>query len=68
MFENFKKQQLGEIREVIIEELVDDFYIGHSKNYIKVYIKKGNQTDLINEVENVKVQAIFKDGVLGIII
>lgn len=68
MFENFNKQQIGKTCEVIIEELVDGFYVGHSKIFTKVYINKENQPDLINEVKNVKLKSIFKDGVLGTIV
>lgn len=64
-FKNFNEKQIGKTCEVVVEELVDDFYVGHSRNFTKVYISKENQPDLINEVKNVKLESIFKDGVLG---
>lgn len=67
MFENFNKQQIGKVFEVIVEELVDDYYIGHSKNYVKVFVKKEGEADLTNEIINVKVLSLYKDGVLGVI-
>ena len=68
MFDNFNKQQIGKVFEVVIEEFVDGYFIGHSKNYTKVYIKKENEADLTNEIVNVKVLSFYKNGVAGIII
>ncbi|MDD2445337.1 MAG: tRNA (N(6)-L-threonylcarbamoyladenosine(37)-C(2))-methylthiotransferase MtaB [Clostridia bacterium] len=64
---NFNRNQIRKIHEVIVEELHDDFYTGHSRNYTKVYIKNNN-AQLKNKVVKVKVVSVYKDGVIGEII
>ena len=53
-----KKQNLT----VLVEELVDGYYIGHTENYIKCYI---NSECKIGEFVQVKIIKSFKDGALA---
>ena len=46
--------------EKIVETKKEEYFIGHTSNYIKVYIKSNN----LNEICNVKLVKIFKDGML----
>lgn len=60
--QNYFKKCINNLEEIIIEEEKDDFYIGHTSNYIKVYLK-GNYE--INQIYNVKLKNNYKDGILG---
>lgn len=61
---NYLEKNINKMHSVIIETKKDDYFIGHTSNYIKVYIKN----DDVSEVETVKLIKIFKDGMLGEII
>ena len=50
---------------VIIEEFKNGYYIGHTSNYIKVYIKEECE---LNKVYEIILDSIYKDGILGSII
>lgn len=49
---------------VLIEEKVEDFYVGHSENYIKCYIPAENL--LPNTFVNVKILKKFRDGAVAV--
>ncbi len=50
----------GKTFEILIEEKVGDFYIGHTENFIKAYLKgKGLK---INKIVKGKLKSAFKDG------
>ena len=54
---------------VLIEEKIDDFYVGYSENYIRIYIpakKLGEQ--VINKIFKVKIKKLYKDGAIAKII
>ena len=50
--------------DLLVEEKVGDYFVGHTENYIKVYVK---DTLKENEIVKVKILQPFKDGALGII-
>lgn len=52
--------------EVLIEEKEGEFFVGHTKTYIKCYIKEENL--LPNSIVSVKLKEIYKDGVIAKII
>ena len=56
--ENFIKN--NKVAKVLIEEKVENFYVGYSENYIKCYIKAND--DIINQVVNVKIVKLYIDG------
>lgn len=49
---------------VLIEEKIDDFYVGHSENYIKCYI--ASEKLLPNTFVNVKIIKKFRDGAIAV--
>jgi len=55
----FLNKFIGTTMEVLFEEERDGFYIGHSKNYIKVKIK--TDKNIKNELYNVIIESVEKD-------
>ncbi|MBO5323008.1 MAG: tRNA (N(6)-L-threonylcarbamoyladenosine(37)-C(2))-methylthiotransferase MtaB [Oscillospiraceae bacterium] len=53
---------VGKPVEVLFEEEDGEYWIGHAPNYVKIYAKGEN---LHNQVRNVTVTEIFRDGLLG---
>lgn len=66
--EKLKEKYIKKCRKgyhsVLIEEQVDDFYVGHSENYIKCYILAENL--LLNTFVNVKIIKKFRDGAIAV--
>ena len=62
MSRNYRQGLVGSVHEVLFEEAEGDFFTGHAPNYVKVYSKGEG---LHNEIRNVRVTAVFKDGVMG---
>lgn len=54
---------IGKELEVLLETQQDDIADGISREHVRVYIKENLAP--LNEIVNVKVKSIFKDGVLG---
>ena len=65
--EKLKEKYINKCRKryhsVLIEEKVDDFYVGYSENYIKCYIPAENL--LLNSFVNVKIVKKFRDGAIA---
>lgn len=62
---NFVSKNKNEV--VLIEEKIDDYYIGYSKNYIRCYIQAQslkNKDEIIDSIVDVKILSPFKDGAL----
>lgn len=59
----FLESQRNLTQEVLIEEKVDDFWVGHSGNFIKCYIEAKNQQIEPNEIVLARVGDVFRDGV-----
>ncbi len=49
---------------VLLEEREGEFIKGHTTNYINVYVKT-NKEGIENEIVNVKINDIYKDGLTG---
>ena len=64
LFDEFLKKNNN--LSVLIEENEKGFLVGHSKNFIKVYIKSENFS--IGDIVTVKIKEKFLDGVLGVFI
>ena len=62
MSENYRRNLIGTRHAVLFEETENGLFTGHAPNYVKVYVEG---TDLHNEVRNVEILDIFRDGVLG---
>ena len=62
MSEAYRNAQIGTVQEVLFEEPAQQHFVGHTPNYIKVYVPEEN---LHNQIRSVRVTALFADGVLG---
>ena len=61
----YREKLIGTTQEVLFEETDGEYFTGHAINYVKVYAEGEN---LHNEIREVIVTKIYKDGVFGIII
>jgi len=52
------------IVSVLLEEREGEFIKGHTTNYINVYVKTDKE-GIENEIVNVKIRGIYKDGLVG---
>jgi len=62
--QNFSHRFLGKTMTVLWEKQSDEFWSGHTDNYIKVYTKTNK--DLTNQLLPVKLVEVREDGVWGI--
>ena len=62
MSEDYRRNLVGTTHAVLFEEMEGDFFTGHAPNYVKIYAEG---EALHNEVRNVEILDIFRDGVLG---
>ena len=62
MSEEYRTALIGTTQSVLFEELDGEFYTGHAPNYVKIYAKG---EDLHNQVREVTITGIFRDGVVG---
>ena len=58
----YRENLVGTELEVLFEEEEKGYFTGHAPNYVKVYAKGEN---LHNQVRNVRLTAVYEDGVLG---
>lgn len=65
MHNDYLTKNINMTQKVVTEQLEDDYVVGHTQNYIKVYLPK--QTNLYDLI-NVKLIKIFKDGMLAEIV
>ena len=65
MSASYRSALIGKELEVLFEEAEGEFYTGHAPNYVKVYVKGG---DLHNQIRNVTVTGLYRDGVMGTVI
>ena len=62
MSKAYREKLVGTIQPVLFEEKDGDFFTGHAPNYVKVYMEGEN---LHNQVRDVEITAVYKDGVIG---
>ncbi|MBQ8833581.1 MAG: tRNA (N(6)-L-threonylcarbamoyladenosine(37)-C(2))-methylthiotransferase MtaB [Oscillospiraceae bacterium] len=62
MSREYRGRLVGTTQAVLFEEKDGEFYTGHAPNYVKVYAE-GEK--LHNELRNVKITALYRDGVTG---
>ena len=62
MNRNYRNAQIGTVAEVLFEETEDAYDVGHTPNYMKVYVPA---TGRHNEILSVKITDIHEDGLLG---
>lgn len=58
----YHEAMMGKVYPVLFEQVEHGHYTGHAPNYVKVYAKG---EDLHNEVRNVKITGLFREGVVG---
>ena len=58
----YRKSHIGTVAEVLFEETVDGFDIGHTPDYLKVYVPAAGRH---NVVLPVYITEIYADGLLG---
>jgi threonylcarbamoyladenosine tRNA methylthiotransferase MtaB len=63
---SFLQNMISKNQSVLFEERVGDFYIGHTPNYVKVYVR--TEATLHNQVHSVKLTALCSDGMEGILL
>ena len=61
----YRADMVGQTVSVLFEEPSDDLFTGHAPNYVKVYAEGA---DLHNEIRNVRIKAVYQDGVIGEIV
>jgi threonylcarbamoyladenosine tRNA methylthiotransferase MtaB len=59
----FREKYLGKVMPVLFEQKTRGLWSGLTDNYIRVYIK--NNKDLSNRIIPVKLERLYKDGVIG---
>ena len=62
MSREYRQSLVGTSQSVLFEDKEGNYFTGHAPNYVKVYAEGEN---LHNEIRNVKITGIFKDGVFG---
>ena len=64
MSREYRENLTHSVHAVLFEEAEGDFFTGHAPNYVKVYARGEN---LHNEIRDVRITGMYKDGVLGVI-
>ena len=64
MSRSYREKLIGTKLEVLFEETDGAYFTGHAPNYVKVYAEGEN---LHNEIREVTVTEIHKDGVIGLL-
>ena len=67
MKNNFIKNNIGKIHEVIIENQKNGYYLAHTKNFILCYIKSNNKLET-NSYQKVIIKELFGDGAIAEIV
>ena len=62
MKKEYEASMAGTAQEVLFEETAGEFAVGHTPNYLKVYVRAG---DLHNQIFPVRLTETFRDGMLG---
>jgi threonylcarbamoyladenosine tRNA methylthiotransferase MtaB len=61
----YRAAMIGSTPPVLFEEPSDGLFTGHAPNYVRVYAEG---EDLHNEVRNVRITGVHRDGVIGEIV
>ena len=65
MSQSYRQNLIGSTLGVLFEEPEGAYFAGHASNYVKVYTVGEN---LHNEIRDVKITALYQDGVMGTIV
>ena len=58
----YNEAMIGSVVPVLFEQEEHGHFTGHAPNYVKVYVK---QKALHNTIKNIRITAVYRDGVLG---
>lgn len=58
----FNRKFIGTIQDVLFEQIKGNCYVGHTSNYIEVYVKSSD--NLINKFMKVKLNNVNKDNIV----
>ena len=61
----YRNSLLGSVQQVLFEEPDGAYFVGHTPNYVKVYVANNG---LHNRILPVKIEKIHKDGLFGTVI
>ena len=61
---SYRENLVGTVQQVLFEEPEAEYFTGHAPNYVKVYAQG---QALHNQLRNVRILEVYKDGVLGTI-
>ena len=64
MSTSYREALIGSTQEVLFEEADGEFFTGHAPNYVKCYVRGEN---LHNQIKNVKITGLYREGVEGIL-
>ena len=59
---DFRTDMIDTTQQVLFEEAVDGYFVGHAPNYSKIYVSTPMEQ---NAVASVLVKEVFRDGLLG---
>ena len=62
--QSYRQAMAGTVQEVLFEQPEGEYFTGHAKNYVKVYVK-AQDAALHNTVRGVRVLEPYADGVLA---
>ena len=62
MSRSYRENLIGSCHAVLFEEPEGAYFTGHAPNYVKVYVRGEG---LHNQVKNVRLTALYQDGLLG---
>ena len=62
MRREYRKNLIGTTQSVLFEDMEGGYFTGHAPNYVQVYAQGEN---LHNQIRDVTITEVFKDGVLG---
>ncbi len=66
--ENFMEQCCGQVRRVLFERVDESMLTGYTDNYIKVYVSAEDSAAAEGEFADVRLEALYLDGMTGQII
>ncbi|MBQ9790908.1 MAG: tRNA (N(6)-L-threonylcarbamoyladenosine(37)-C(2))-methylthiotransferase MtaB [Clostridia bacterium] len=66
MRDDFTRKMIGSVQDVIVEQEKDGFFVGHSGNFVKCYIKSKTKLEP-NEVVKVEIKDVHKDGAIAVL-
>ena len=62
MRREYRENLIGTTQSVLFEDMEGGYFTGHAPNYVQVYAQGEN---LHNQIRDVTITEVFKDGVLG---